>query len=331
MAGSKRGPKTLSGKQTSARNAVSHGLRSTQPIGPQQLEIYDSFLNELVEFYKPEGPIERLQLERIATCKAKLQSLHDLEKAKLELLTKETRANQKTYVDKMTYLDPLVRGMMKELLLLKSFTLPCHLNLDQLTDLVEEMSAFSGELQSDEDLTEYLPKLASYLQGIESTKETLHEKLISVGAQIRTAIDSGINYAEGVKLVFKDKFESKEKEKTPEEIAHEQELQDYIVATQEKNQKKFRVDIQISQKIFPDMKQIEGALNSFKELHRSSLQVHKHIVSVKEDIELNQRALSLPTEVADLLMRYQTFWERRLSTLIGEFMQLQRVRLLSNS
>ena len=72
MAGNKRGPKTELGKQQSAKNSTTHGARSESITGPNEQAHFDTFLKELIDFYKPQGPLEKLQLERIATCTAKL-------------------------------------------------------------------------------------------------------------------------------------------------------------------------------------------------------------------------------------------------------------------
>lgn len=42
---------------------------------------------------------------------------------------------------------------------------------------------------------------------------------------------------------------------------------------------------------------------------------------------MKELTVSLPIEEADLLMRYQTAWERRLSTSMGEFMRMQEMRI----
>ena len=119
MAGTKRGPKTELGKRQSAKNSTTHGARSESITGPNEQAHFDTFLKELIDFYKPQGPLEKLQLERIATCKAKLKSLYELEQAKLRLLIDKHQADTNKYISDYPGLDPLVRGMMKELFLLE--------------------------------------------------------------------------------------------------------------------------------------------------------------------------------------------------------------------
>jgi len=46
-----------------------------------------------------------------------------------------------------------------------------------------------------------------------------------------------------------------------------------------------------------------------------------HVAQAKETI---LKSLLLPQAEADLLLRYQTTWERRLSTEVGEFIELRR-------
>lgn len=329
MTATKRGPKTLVGKEKSSKNSVTHGLRSEKVATPVEKIHYDDFLKELIEFYKPAGPIEHLQLERLATCKAKLKSLYELEQAKQELLMKDHESGTKKYIEGMTYLEPLVRGMMKELFSLKKVFLPCKLEIDLLTQLVLEIEAFTGKLSSDDDITEYFPHLVSYLEGIDSSEKSLHGKLIAIGNQLQAVIDGGDNYLEGLKVLFADRFEKKEPEPTAEDLEFDRVLAEYQETSRLRRGEKPKATIKITQEIFPDAKKITTAFISFKKIQEAYLKTFQEVDGVRSKIELHKRALSLPMEEADLLMRYQTMWERRLSTLIGEFMQLQRTRLLN--
>lgn len=73
------GPKTIEGKSRSSKNATFHGLTSMVPSNSNEKALVDSYSKELIEYYKPESPLEQLQIQRIATCRAKLAYLYDLE------------------------------------------------------------------------------------------------------------------------------------------------------------------------------------------------------------------------------------------------------------
>ncbi len=83
------GPKTTQGKARSSKNATSHGLTSMRPSNPSEKALIESFAQELTDYYKPKSPLEQLQIQRIAICRAKLAYLYDLEQVKLALAAKE--------------------------------------------------------------------------------------------------------------------------------------------------------------------------------------------------------------------------------------------------
>ena len=331
MASAKRGPNTPSGKEKSSKNAVSHGLRSTQIVTPNEVVVYDNFLNELIDFYKPEGPIERLQLERIATCKAKLKSLYDLEQAKQELLLQEHDASSIKYIDKMTHLDPLVRGMLKESLMLKELVLPCDLSAELLAEIVSEIDKFNGELSSDKDVKKHLPVLAAYLDAIKSDATELHVRLMAVYEKLKRAIEDGEDYSEGLKALVSNQSQDSHSRATPEALALERELDQYQEQARKRRGDKFTVQINMGLGKFPDQAKLKLVFESFRTILRAYQSSHQVIGEVQSSLALHKRTLTLPLDEADLLMRYQTSWERRLSTLNGKFMQLQRLRMLGNS
>ena len=330
MAPAKRGPNTPSGKEKSSQNAVTHGLRSTQIVTPSEVVSYDSFLNELLDFYKPEGPIERLQLERIATCKAKLKSLYDLEQAKQELLIQEHDASSNKYIDKMTYLDPLERGMLKELLRYEKLVLPCDLNDDLLVEIVGEIDGFNGELSSDDEIRKHFPSLTAYLDALKSDATELHVRLMAIHEKLKRVIEDGDGYCEGLKILVFNQAQSPSSTTTPEALALERELDEYQEQARKRRGDKFTVQINVGLGKFPDQPKLKLAFASFRTILHAYQSSHQLIGEVQSSLSLRKRTLTLPVEEADLLMRYQTSWERRLSTLIGEFMQLQRLRLLNN-
>ena len=75
-----------------------------------------------------------------------------------------------------------------------------------------------------------------------------------------------------------------------------------------------------------DMEVISQQLKQFLDLHKSYQKVQGISVQYQEMKNLMLRALSLPVAESDLLMRYQTTLERRLSQAIGELLALQRAK-----
>jgi len=75
-----------------------------------------------------------------------------------------------------------------------------------------------------------------------------------------------------------------------------------------------------------DMAIIKLQLKQFLDLHKSYQKAQGIAVQYQEIKDLMLRALSLPVAESDLLMRYQTTLERRLSSAIGELLALQRAK-----
>lgn len=331
MDGAKRGPKTDKGKKTSAKNSTKHGLRSDHLTNPQQKTDQTEFLKELVDFYKPVGPLEKLQLERIAICKAKLNTLYELEQAKQEVLFNEQGTNYKLHISKLSYLTPLVQGMLYELLAFKEVVFPCGLTVDTLEGIALEIEEFSGEIVSDDDLREYFPNLTNYLESIDSNEKNLHVILVAIGQKLKFVIDNGDVYGEKIKQLSPSQFAKLKNIQTPEELEFDRELEEYQEQVRIRRGKKAKVNIKKAESEFPLMVDIQNIFEMFTKLWLAYIQTLAEVEGVSHSILLHQRALSLPHDEADLLMRYQTMWERRLSTLMGEFVQLQKIREANES
>jgi len=82
------GPKSAAGKAKSSQNAVSHGLTSNR-VMPDEIRMVEEFTQELTHYYKPESPLEVLQIQRIAFCRAKLAKLKDMEVAGREIARRQ--------------------------------------------------------------------------------------------------------------------------------------------------------------------------------------------------------------------------------------------------
>lgn len=66
------GSKSPGGRQASSQNAKKHGLSLERASDPAERELVQIYLDELLDYYSPQSPLERMQLERVALCRAKL-------------------------------------------------------------------------------------------------------------------------------------------------------------------------------------------------------------------------------------------------------------------
>jgi len=74
----------------------------------------------------------------------------------------------------------------------------------------------------------------------------------------------------------------------------------------------------------PSSETMAGQLGTFVSLQKAYLASQKLLVQYQEVQALLLRSVSLPVAESDLLMRYQTTLERRLSSAIGELLELQK-------
>lgn len=69
---------------------------------PDEIRMVDEFTQELTLYYKPESPLEVLQIQRIAFCKAKLAKLIDIEVAGREIERRQIDLSPELVMQKLT-------------------------------------------------------------------------------------------------------------------------------------------------------------------------------------------------------------------------------------
>jgi hypothetical protein len=74
------GPRTEAGKAISSKNAITHGLRSAQPVidGEDPVE-YNNFRNDMIAQFAPIGPMEHLLVDRIVHSAWRLRRIGRIE------------------------------------------------------------------------------------------------------------------------------------------------------------------------------------------------------------------------------------------------------------
>lgn len=323
----KQGPKSEAGKAKSAVNSTVHGLRSNNLSTTEQKQIYDSFLKELIDYYQPESPLEKIQLERIAICRAKLHTLYSLENAKIDSMLREYSSNSAQLLKQFSSLPPAVRGMLSELIRWKTIVLPCNLTSEILEKIHLEIQSFSGVINSEAHLRSMFPELVSYLNSFDSESELDH-KLIAISEKITQALARGENYCEFLISRLGNHF-SGAGEESKDELSEKQIEFEEQVRQHQLESKDFRryskLKTNIPQAGFKDAKHLQKVLKPFTDLFVAYQNANSSTSEVIKFIEKNKSSLTLPQADTDLLLRYQTTWERRLSSSIGEFLRLQEM------
>ncbi len=321
---SKTGPKTPAGRSAVSKNAITHGITSARLTTSQQEQEYHDFIAELTDHYQPESPLERLQIERIAMLRAKLRHLYEVEGVLLKSASLVAENDLERVFRAMPHIQGVTKGMLREILTFGETRLPCGLTPEVLGEILVEVDSFSGELKDDEGLRRYLPKLADYVEGVD-TKEgqrSLLHRLVAVAGIIKRATLAGEGYCEHATYLMKSR------QLAPEPIdEHALELDRYI---EEQNAKRgakkdeygFSLQAMLSN-IMPEAKDVQGAIHELRVLANAYVRAVYHVDEAVQIMELRTQSVTLDAEDADRFLRYQITLERRLSVLLGELLHMQ--------
>ena len=328
------GPKSVPGKIKSSQNSLKHGITSSVATSINEQALINSFSKELEVFYDPQSPLEKLQIQRIAICRAKLAKLYEVESARLEIRSSKLEHSTESIFKEMPYVKGVVKGMVHEMALYDQLILPLGLTSVVLEQIAQEVHAL--EVKRDiKDPWRILPSLSNFLEGIISfnTNEPLSSRLDLVSSYISKVLSQGDLYHEHLKLMIgsNDNFGLKKEDV----IEEEDELDILIKRSQEKYRQKQRGHQKVS--ITPAVVTEEKLQNPtsvdileqckvFEDLYRYNQEAQRAFEQFLQTKSLMLKSVTLPSNESDLLMRYQTTLERRLSSAIGELLALQRQR-----
>lgn len=328
------GPKSALGKAKSSQNSLKHGITSSVAKSVNEQSLIASFSKELEDFYDPQSPLEKLQIQRIAICRAKLARLYEVETARLEMRSSKLEHSTESIFKELPYVVGVVKGMIHEMVLYGQLILPLGLTSVVLEKIAQEVHAL--EVKRDiKDPWKLLPSLSRFLEGIISfnANEPLVSRLELVSSYISKVLSQGDLYHEHLKLMLgsNDDFGLVQEDVVEEE----DELDILIKQSQEKYRKKQRVSqkasvapaVDVKEKLqIPTFVDILEQCKAFVDLYRYSQEAQRAFEQYLQTKALMLKSVTLPSNESDLLMRYQTTLERRLSLAIGELLALQRQR-----
>ena len=79
------GPKTVTGKLASSKNAIKHGLTAKRWLNEEEQNLYNDLLAAYTEDFKPKTNMELTLVAQLAECKTRLNRVHNAEDALFEL------------------------------------------------------------------------------------------------------------------------------------------------------------------------------------------------------------------------------------------------------
>jgi hypothetical protein len=339
------GPKTPTGKAIASKNATKHNLRSEKPATALEQQNIVAYAHQLVEHYETTDPLEILQLERIALYRKKLATVYQAELASAQLGHAALENNPRAIVQEMSHLSDVARSRLLEYLDKGQWLAPCGLSIPMLDDITREIACLDVNLQSNADLERYLPALANFLREYHSHRvdsaAVLSMQLAAVAKRLEGMIEQGIEFRvkidDAVDLIRQIGAEEERREKEREKEKEPDEFDLHIAQLQAELRAKMKVKPKPKPKSvvaesdppiepFPNEEEVKKQLKLFTKLQKDMISAIAALPQFESTKALRLQILALPNAGTDVLLRYQTTWERRLSAAIGEFLELRKRR-----
>ena len=315
------GPKTAAGKAKSSINAIKFGVSTYRSVDDEERELISRLTKELLDFYQPQSPLEIMQLERIALCRAKLARLYEVERTRLQLARQTIDASPKKLLEQLGFQSDLSQKLALEQIEYQSMSLPLQLTLETLKAIINEVQHYAPKAISEKEFKRYLPSLYQYLNqhqfpGIDEENSILN-KLQLVLQKLKKIVESENpmigKMAHLLELILDKNHQARAEDNTVRELML-QIQPDYKEPDPKARSNSTEIDVH----------EILTNFNLFSELLTAYRRAEKIVVHYEKSKALIVKSLVLPQTEADLLLRYQTTWERRLSTEVGEFIQLRK-------
>ena len=316
--GRSTGPKSALGKAKSSQNAVSHGLTSNR-VMPDEIRMVEDFTRELTHYYKPESPLEVLQIQRIAFCRAKLAKLIDIEVAGREIARQRIDLEPELVMERLTQYPANLRNLA--LLSIKGESVLTGWGLDEPTwhAIVLEIKNFTGTLNDESDLILSFPNLCAYLSGIKPVPGQVEDMgpdqaLMIFSQRIRNLAlnETPIAHAKTQKSPKESSFDAMlariQRTTQIEQMATRKTLRTNMPGVAGYHQA-VELDLQEITNLGSLLNRVPAVVQSFEEMKGWML-----------------RAADLQSDETERMMKYQTMLERRLSSAIGELLELRKFR-----
>jgi hypothetical protein len=303
------GPKTAAGKVSSSKNSFKHGLTTLGFSDGVEAREAKFFIDELVAYYKPQSPLESLQIQRIAMCKAKLVKLYSVEQAAHDIALLNLQGNPAVVLNRIEGFSFVSRCIALSMIRGDKSVLPLGLSEKRLKGIKQEIDGVRSLLGDELALRSTLKQTVRFL-------ETLWAE--SDGDEF--SADRYLSWA--VKKI--EDFCNQQSSKSSKEEPFEEMLAKVHLLDEVRSLPKASVRKQLGPESFHDS--ICMDLARFTQLLTDFNAAKKMVERFHEAQALMVKAITPSPEESDRLMRYQTSIERRLSSAIGELLALQARR-----
>ena len=120
------GPKTVTGKLASSKNAIKHGLTAKRWLSEDEQTLYNDLLEMFTEDYQPQTYIERSMVAQLAESQTRLNRIHNAEDAMFSL-AREQACNPLQTIESFQTNDPELDAELNEIIYRSSIELPNHI------------------------------------------------------------------------------------------------------------------------------------------------------------------------------------------------------------
>jgi len=121
------GPKTITGKLASSKNAIKHGLTAKRWLNEDEQTLYNDLLEMFTEDYQPQTYTERSLVAQLAESQTRLNRVHNAEDA-MFALAREQADNPLHTIESFQTNDPELDAEPNEIISRSSIELPNHIN-----------------------------------------------------------------------------------------------------------------------------------------------------------------------------------------------------------
>lgn len=300
------GPKTTAGRNAVAKNALVHGLTGTRPADAAETALVAGLRNELLAQYKPDSPLVKLQIDRIARCAAKLQRLQQIEEAAFALAQDNALPQMAVIVASLAPDDAKVQA--EAVRILQGCSPAQSLGLDDaaLAQLCDEIRAGGQHVRTMADVKRWLPNTYAFAK-VASTR-------LGTG-------DAGLHLQALVESLRPPP--PKNELDRPVIAMSDAELTALIHEQNAKNDSGL-VLVRVRPQNDPEAiaKGLQDDLQALLNLQQQRQAVQDVVQRYSARCALLQQTAMPPADEADRLMRYHTALDRQLSKCIGELLQM---------
>jgi hypothetical protein len=261
---------------------------------------------QLADYYRPQSPLEHLQILRIARCAAQLDTLHAAEQAKLELARLQSQASPAQIMLFFAHYSTCARRMALQII--EQTEAPPFGLTDPVLDLIcLEISNFTGALDTEAHLADAFPVLCQFLRSTTIQNYdgpfALDHRLWAVATLLQsTLLDAAPALSKKDALV----------DQLLRKIYSEQVLKDSLAAG--------------VRPLMPGvtyLAQVRRDFSVFTQLQDCRRQARAIAAQFGHVKALVAASAAMPTMEADRIMRERTSLERQLSRAVAELLQLQ--------